>query len=157
MFLLVEGRLAEFHMRVETLSEEERLSQPIALPLRIEALLGEGSYNKVLAARSSLPPQLALFGPLLDRLSDTVRDNIAQCATAAYPSLKVADAVSLLRLGSASELEAYCRSKGLPWGPEPSQPGRISLGGAGKVKPALNATESMATMLAYATDIERIV
>ena len=45
MHLLVEARLADFHCRVETLSEEDRASPYVALPLQLEGLLMEGGYN----------------------------------------------------------------------------------------------------------------
>lgn len=47
MHLLVEARLSDFHCRVEALSEEDIASAPIAFPLRLEAFLLEGGYNKV--------------------------------------------------------------------------------------------------------------
>ena len=46
MHLLVEARLSDFHCRVEALSEEDIASAPIAFPLRLEAFLLEGGYNK---------------------------------------------------------------------------------------------------------------
>jgi hypothetical protein len=49
MHLLVEARLADFHCRVEALSEEDLASAPIAFPLRLESFLLEGGYNKVRA------------------------------------------------------------------------------------------------------------
>ena len=47
MHLLVEARLSDFHCRVESLSEEDIASAPISFPLRLEAFLLEGGYNKV--------------------------------------------------------------------------------------------------------------
>ena len=47
MHLLVEARLSDFHCRVEALSEEDTASAPISFPLRLEAFLLEGGYNKV--------------------------------------------------------------------------------------------------------------
>ena len=50
MHLLVEARLADFHCRVETLSEGDIAHPLIAFPLKLEAYLLEGRYNKVRGA-----------------------------------------------------------------------------------------------------------
>lgn len=66
MHHLVEARLAEFHTRVEALSEEDISSAAIAFPLSLEALLLEGGYNKVRRLLSSTglpwPSHIALWG-----------------------------------------------------------------------------------------------
>ena len=61
MHLLVEARLADFHCRVETLSEADRASPYVALPLQLEGLLMEGGYNKV-RSRAKGPPPPPAFG-----------------------------------------------------------------------------------------------
>ena len=47
MHLLVEARLADFHCCVETLLAEDATHPLIAYPLKLEAYLLEGRYNKV--------------------------------------------------------------------------------------------------------------
>ncbi len=61
MHLLVEARLSDFHCRVEALNEEDIASAPIAFPLRLEAFLLEGGYNKVCCPlrRDPRPPARA--------------------------------------------------------------------------------------------------
>ena len=49
MHLLVEARLSDFHCRVETLQEADIAHPLIAFPLKLEATLLEGGYNKVRA------------------------------------------------------------------------------------------------------------
>jgi hypothetical protein len=134
MYLLVEARLAEFHAEVELLNGEADRSAPaIAFPLSLEASLMEGAYNKVRARgaatllswprvccrNGALPPQVLAarkavpsehYAHFMDKLTQTVRDDIADSAAAAYTSLPVAAAQRLLMLDSAAETLAWVRS-----------------------------------------------
>lgn len=47
LFLLVENRLAEFHSELELMRDEERASECVMFPVRLEQLLMVGSYDQV--------------------------------------------------------------------------------------------------------------
>lgn len=153
MHLLVEARLAEFHSQVELLAEADRASRYITFPLRLDNLLMEGSYNKVLSARGELPSPL--FAPYMDKLAGTVRDDIADCAAAAYPSLSLAEAQRMLALASPADVAAYASGRGLNWSVTPAGVHFVPVERKG-TEP-LDALAVMKNALAYATDIERIV
>jgi len=146
MHLLVEARLADFHCRVEALSEEDRASRYVALPLQLEGFLMEGGYNKVLAAAASGPSEL--YAPFLGKLEHTVRDDVADCAAAAYPSLAVPAALKMLKLaGGAPALEAYSQQQGRGWVVEG---GTLRFAPAEKAKPVIDAAALMKNVLGYA-------
>lgn len=111
--LLVQNRIAEFHMAVELLPNEGQVvsSPEVAQVLQLESWLMEGAYNKVLSARSS--PASPYYIPLLDRLSMTVRDEIASCSEAAYSgAMPVTEAARLLRFNTPQELSTYAQARG---------------------------------------------
>jgi 26S proteasome regulatory subunit N12 len=112
--LLVQNRIAEFHMAVELLPNEGHvLSSPeVVQVLQLESWLMEGAYNKVLSARAS--PASPYYLPLLDRLSTTVRNEIASCSEAAYSGggMSVAEAARMLRFDSPQELVTYAQARG---------------------------------------------
>ena len=135
----------------------------------------EGAYNKVLAARPSMASPYYL--PLLDRLSNTVRDEIASCSEAAYASLPVGDAVKMLRLEHEGELKQYAAARGwviengrVVFPPSSRSGAGAGTGGDGDVEMngdvkntgalvggASSAFEVIEHCLGYALQLERIV
>ena len=109
LHLVVESRLSEFHSELELLPAGAREQGPIKFPLEIEQQLMEGSYSEVLSVTREGPT--TEFGrhakPLVDKLEDTVRDEIASCAEKAYKSLSVDAAVALMHLDDAAALREY--------------------------------------------------
>ncbi|ETW06069.1 hypothetical protein H310_03664 [Aphanomyces invadans] len=113
LHLLVENRMAEFHGELEILPSEGRADPNIAFSMKLEQYLMEGSYNKVLEARTNEPnPYFKWF---MSQLLQTVRDAIADCAEVAYPSLNVADAAKMLIFATTSEFQAYVLAKKPEW------------------------------------------
>ena len=105
--------------------------------------------NSTLAAPSDL------FKPFLARLVGTVRDDIADCAAAAYPSLAVADALQMLRLaGGEGALASYIEQRALPWAIEG---GRVTLAQQEKAQTLLQAATLLSNTLGYAAELEKIV
>jgi hypothetical protein len=105
----------------------------------------------VLAAATSGPSEL--YTPFLNKLEHTVRDDIADCAAAAYPSLPVPAALKMLKLaGGAPALEAYSQARG--WA---VQGGTLHFAPAEKVKPVIDAAALMKHVLGYAGEVEKIV
>ena len=153
MFLLVENRLAEFHSELELLSEAERSIEAIAFPIRLEQYLMVGAFNQVLSAKSLQPhPSFAFF---MASVVDTVRENIAECAEVAYPSLNEAAAMELLMLDSAADLAAFIASNHEDWVVE----GGIivfatPMGAKASEVPSMRLITEAVN---YATELERIV
>lgn len=66
-------------------------------------------------------PSPELFGPFVERLTQTVRDDIADCAAASFVTLSLQAAQKLFMFDSPAELKAFARSKvwrGGGWGGE---------------------------------------
>ena len=136
LHLLVEARIGELHCEVEGLQPGDAASPFIAFPLALETYLMEGSYNKVrrctrgygayskllrdvatdvriitlphvqiLAARASAPSPL--YAAFMNRLTAAVRDDIADCAAAAYETLSVAAAQRMFKFESQREIVDY--------------------------------------------------
>jgi hypothetical protein len=97
----------------------------------------------------------ALFAPFLSRLETTVRDDIADCAAAAYGSLTVPHALTLLRLsGGEAALASYISSRGLPW---LVQGGRLTFAPAEKQRALVEASTLLCNSLGYCAELEKIV
>eukprot|EP00043_Microstomoeca_roanoka_P009666 m.92002 g.92002 ORF g.92002 m.92002 type:complete len:261 (-) comp14652_c1_seq1:150-932(-) len=104
LYLLSQNRIADFHTALERL--DTRLLQENAYirhPVELEQYLMEGSYNKVHLARESAPS--AAYHFFLDKLMDTIRNEIAACCEAAYDTLKVNDLKALLYISDDGELD----------------------------------------------------
>ena len=65
---------------------------------------------QILAARRNMPvPEL--FGPLMEKLTQTVRDDIAECAAASFGTLSLPAAQKILMFESAADLKSFASSK----------------------------------------------
>jgi len=152
---LVAGRLAEFHADVASMPPTVASSPPVAHAAALEAWLAEGAYNKVLA-EGRRPPDAAA-APLLGRLLATVRGEVATCCEAAYESLTMADAASLLRLDNEAALADVASARGwrLAGGRVhfPRGAAAATAAGAGCAPGA----ELVAQALTVARELERIV
>eukprot|EP00887_Chlorella_sp_A99_P000939 scaffold5.g939.t1 len=151
--LLVQNRIAEFHTELEVIPDEVQAAPEVAQVVELEQWLMEGAYNKVLDARSRAASDYYAY--FLDSLSSTVRDEIASCSERAYESLSLADAASLLMLGSADEAAAYAQQHGwevvnghLAFKPQAGQKA------AAAPPPSLDI---ISNCLSYAKELERIV
>ena len=78
--LLVANRIADFHIELETLGPEDQAHPAIAFPKQLEQALMEGTYRQVVASCKSAPSPY--MTPLLIQLAETVRDELAGCASA---------------------------------------------------------------------------
>lgn len=78
--LLLQNRIAEFHVEVELLGPEARASPHVAFPRELEQQLMEGTYERVFGALEGAPsPRMRAF---LKQLQATVREELAACAAA---------------------------------------------------------------------------
>lgn len=107
--LLAQNRTAEFHTELELIPADLHTSNVyIKHPMQLEQFIMEGSFSKVLKARVD-----GLYSKdgeyFMSMLTDTVREEIANCAEKAYASLSLESACKVLMLNSASELESYAQ------------------------------------------------
>jgi hypothetical protein len=64
---------------------------------------------QILAARASVPSEY--YAPFMDSLTHTVRDDIAECASASYVTMSLPAAQKMFKFDSASELADYVAKK----------------------------------------------
>ncbi|KAH3756440.1 regulatory particle non-ATPase 12A [Pelomyxa schiedti] len=105
LHLLSQNKLAEFHTELECLPHEVLSSMYIKFPVELEQFMMEGSYNKVLQARTGVPSEWCnLF---VDILSETVRNDIASCSEKSYKKLPVSVAKEFLYLPEETNFLRY--------------------------------------------------
>lgn len=108
---------------------------------------------QVLSAASNSPSDLYL--PFIAKLQHTVRDDIADCSSAAYETLPVPAALRILKLeGGAAALQAYSESRDLGWTIEGD---KVVFAPANKTRAALDSSTLVGNILNYANELERIV
>ena len=154
MFLLVENRLSEFHAELELLTASEAGNFFVSFPIQLERQLMVGSYDEVLSANSRIPD--ASYEFFMDSLLQTVRDSIADCVEVSYKTMKMQDAMTMMKFDSSDQLKEYieeCRDDWLVEGdtlcfqPPP----------AGSKASDIPSMKLIAQSLTYATELERIV
>ena len=154
MHLLVDNRLSEFHAELELLSEEDARTPYVLFPITLERQLMVGSYDEVLNAGSLVPdPSYSFF---IEKLLETVRDAIADCVEVSYKSMKLVDAVKMMKFESIEQLLEYVQEEREDWIVEGDrltfQP--PPMGSKAVDIPSMNL---IAQSLTYATELERIV
>ena len=154
MHLLVENNLSEFHAELELLSSDEASTPYVSFPINLERQLMVGSYDEVLDAGSHVPdPSYAFF---MDSLLHTVRDSIADCLEVSYKTMKIKDAVSMMKFDSVEDLMGYieeCRDDWIVDGDSLCfQPPEV-----GSKASDIPSMKLIAQSLSYATELERIV
>jgi len=156
MHLLVDNRLSEFHAELELLSEAEASTPYVSFPITLERQLMVGSYDEVLNSRSNIPDVSYSF--FMDNLLETVRDAIADCIEVSYVSMKLSDAMIMMKFDSIGELQEYIQEKREDWivgdsGEKLTFQPPVSGGKAVDIP----SMKLMAQSLSYATELERIV
>jgi len=152
MNLLVDNRLSEFHAELELLTEEESRNVFVTFPINLERQLMVGIYDEVLNV--TVPdPSYQFF---VDNLLQTVRDSIADCVEVSYKTMKISDAMTMMKFGTQQELLEYveeCRDdwileeNTLCFQPPPS----------GSKVGDIPSMKLITQNLSYATEMERIV
>jgi len=112
----------------------------------------EGSYSKVWNAREEAPAEEYKF--FVDSLMGTIRNEIASCEEAAYESLPLTDAATLLFFRSQSEILDFAKQRG--WQIDLSQ-GVIRFAQKGEEKMEIPKEKLIANNLVYARELEQIV
>jgi 26S proteasome regulatory subunit N12 len=124
MRLLTQNRIADFHTTLESIDAEVIAENAfIKHPVNLERWLMEGSYSKVWNAREEAPAEEYKF--FVDSLMGTIRyvvqmcicsmlnlvnrNEIASCEEAAYESLPLKDAGTLLFFPNQGELLTFAQ------------------------------------------------
>lgn len=159
MYLLVENNLSEFHSELEFISHDNAQSSSpyITFPINIERELMVGSYDEVLQAfKSNIPDNSYQF--FIDNLLQTVRDSIADCVEVSYKSLKMKDAVDIMKFDSGEALMDYVKECRDEWIVDQGK-GELcfQLADGGAKASDIPSNKLIAQTLSYATELERIV
>jgi len=153
--LLTQNRIADFHTTLESLplpADSLTANVYIAHPVNLERWLMEGSYSKVWNAREEAPTEEYKF--FVDSLMGTIRNEIASCEEAAYESLPLKDAATLLFFKNQSDLLSYAQQRG--WQVNLSA-GTITFTKKGEEKMEIPKERLIAANLSYARELEQIV
>ncbi|EXJ85161.1 26S proteasome regulatory subunit N12 [Capronia epimyces CBS 606.96] len=162
LLLLSQGDYAGFHTLLESLVVAEGADgassieedQYIKYPIELERNLMEGSYDQVWRKTNGRDVPGEEFALFSDILINTIRLEIASCATRSYPSLPIASAKNLLFLDSEGAVTNFAREQG--WSLEE---GRIYFPGLGDAKKAEEGDqkEVVSHVIEYARELEMIV
>ncbi|KAI3401442.1 hypothetical protein diail_10876 [Diaporthe ilicicola] len=120
LLLLTQGRYAEFHSELESLSTREggggsvdvEGDRFLGYPIRLERWLMEGSYDRIWKAMKSREVPSEEFGVFSEILTSQIRSEIASSSERAYPSLPISSTKSLLFLESEGAVIEFARSRG---------------------------------------------
>ncbi|KIJ37460.1 hypothetical protein M422DRAFT_177903 [Sphaerobolus stellatus SS14] len=108
--LLTQNRIADFHTTLESLPAEALHDNPyLKHPVNLERWLMEGSYSKVWSARNEAPAEEYKY--FVDSLMGTIRNEIASCEEAAYNTLPIKDACTLLFFTNRSDLLTFAQQR----------------------------------------------
>jgi len=151
MNLLAHNRIEEFHTELELIPTRDQQNIYISYPVQLEQRLMEGSYNKILTAKSHA--KIPAFHFFVDILVNTVREKISECNEKAYESLPVDDARSLLMFKSNADLLEYAKKRG--W--EERRDNTIVFNKKSKEVALVPSHVLIRQLLGYATELERIV
>jgi len=153
--LLTQNRIADFHTTLESLPlpADAVVDNPyISHPVNLERWLMEGSYSKVWNAREEAPAEEYKF--FVDSLMGTIRNEIASCEEAAYESLPLKDAATLLFFTSQPELLKFAQQRGWQVNLIASS---ITFAQKGEEPMEIPKQKLIAASLAYARELEQIV
>jgi 26S proteasome regulatory subunit N12 len=154
MFLLIENRLSEFHAELELLTDSEASNAFVSFPIQLERQLMVGSYDEVLSASARIPD--ASFEFFMENLLQTVRDSIADCVEVSYKTMKMQDAMTMMKFDSPDQLKEYIEESRDDWLVE----GEILCfqpPPAGSKASDIPSMKLISQSLTYATELERII
>ncbi|XP_057455827.1 26S proteasome non-ATPase regulatory subunit 8 homolog A-like isoform X2 [Lotus japonicus] len=152
--LLVQNRIAEFHMELELLSSSALENPCIKHAVELEQSFMEGAYNRVLSACQTVPHETYVY--FMDLLAKTVRHEIAGCSEKEYGSLPIKDARKTLRFSSDKELFEYIKEEHPEW---EIKNGLVFFQKAKESAPCkeIPSLQLINQTLSYARELERIV
>ncbi|EFA79220.1 26S proteasome regulatory subunit S14 [Heterostelium album PN500] len=139
----------KFHSELE-LIPFDMLSNPfIKFPLLVEKSIAEGSYQKVLSSRSQVPSEHYLV--FIDLLSNSMREDIANCIERSFKYLTLKEAQKVLQVASLDQLSEYIKKRG--WKVD----GDKILFDSGPQQIEIPSTQLIHQTIHYAKELERIV
>lgn len=107
-FLLSYNKIEDFHSELEAVPWDLYTSNKfIHFAVTLEQFFMEGNYQEVLQAKKHSPSEEFEF--FVDRISDTIRFEIAASFEKAYTKMTLQGACELLQLTSVGELENFTR------------------------------------------------
>eukprot|EP01121_Diplochlamys_sp_Union-15-3_P021991 TRINITY_DN9226_c0_g1_i1.p1 TRINITY_DN9226_c0_g1~~TRINITY_DN9226_c0_g1_i1.p1 ORF type:complete len:262 (-),score=45.12 TRINITY_DN9226_c0_g1_i1:130-915(-) len=90
--LLAANRIGEFHTELEVICDFDNCYIKFAIELEQDVM--EGRYNRIWDARDNIPVKSYEF--FIDKLIETLRQEMADCMEASYHALRLSDAQKLL-------------------------------------------------------------
>ncbi|PSR92319.1 26S proteasome regulatory subunit rpn12 [Coniella lustricola] len=120
LLLLTQGRYAEFHSELESLSTREggggsvdvEGDRFLGYPIRLERWLMEGSYDRIWKAMKSREVPSEEYAVFSEILTSQIRSEIASSSERAYPNLPISSTKSLLFLDSEGAVIEFAKSRG---------------------------------------------
>eukprot|EP00488_Nonionellina_sp_1-RS-2012_P002142 TRINITY_DN3955_c0_g1_i1.p1 TRINITY_DN3955_c0_g1~~TRINITY_DN3955_c0_g1_i1.p1 ORF type:complete len:115 (-),score=18.63 TRINITY_DN3955_c0_g1_i1:109-453(-) len=79
----------------------------------IEQFMMEGSYGEIWKSRDHQPDKT--YTVLMSKLEQTVRDEIAESLQRIHDEIPLKDALEMLKLNNAQNLQQYIKTKDLKW------------------------------------------
>eukprot|EP00484_Ammonia_sp_Unknown_P023899 CAMPEP_0197037526 /NCGR_PEP_ID=MMETSP1384-20130603/14714_1 /TAXON_ID=29189 /ORGANISM="Ammonia sp." /LENGTH=254 /DNA_ID=CAMNT_0042467839 /DNA_START=49 /DNA_END=813 /DNA_ORIENTATION=+ len=152
MYLLTENRLGDFHVEIELLSFADLDSEFIKFPMEIEQSMMEGSYQKIIDAKSKPPNKT--YTILLNKLSETVRSEISKSLQAVHSKMPLKDALGMLSLNDVDTLKQHIKSNDLNWSIDGQT---LHFTPQEQQSQQLEAAETARDMLEFTSNIETIV
>ncbi|KAJ1917132.1 regulatory particle non-ATPase [Mycoemilia scoparia] len=152
MRLLVQDRVADFHVALERIDTKYHNDVNVALPIRIEQHLMEGTYKKIKQEEEALHDKRFKF--LFTKLRSRNRKEILDCLQKSYDTLPVADAKRILLWDNRLNFEKFLNECGL----KDCLVGNVLVFKTTKEEASSFPTdEIIENNLLYAQELERIV
>eukprot|EP01064_Diplonema_japonicum_P001576 TRINITY_DN1103_c0_g1_i4.p1 TRINITY_DN1103_c0_g1~~TRINITY_DN1103_c0_g1_i4.p1 ORF type:complete len:277 (+),score=77.64 TRINITY_DN1103_c0_g1_i4:57-887(+) len=107
--LLAVNKTRAYHMELERIAVTDQDNMYIKDVVQLERYNMEGSYHKMLQARSKVPS--SHYVPLMEMLLETVRREVFRCAMGAYESLSVDGARRLLMFENNDDLKKFIQAE----------------------------------------------
>lgn len=108
--LLAENKIADFHTELELIPTELLDQVHFKVPIQLEQFLMEGAFNKIIAFCKAPDCINDSNRFVLDRLAQTVREEIADCSEKAFQHLNVDQAVKLFLFPGKDDLFKFIES-----------------------------------------------
>ena len=152
--LLVQNRIAEFHVELETIPDDVAASKHVLHATALESDLMEGAYGKIISRTDAEALPSPEYASLMATLSTTAREEIAACIEKAYATL-TPNAAARLMSCAAEDVAAVAATRG--W--RADETGAFVFGEDKSAPSAkdIPAHELINQTLMYAKELERIV
>ena len=110
LHLLANNRTTEFCTELELLDISDLNNNYVRISRDLETCIMEGNYKQIFSIKSTVK-NLPHYNFYLEKFDDAIKFQIARSAEKSYESLNVVDAVNLLMLSNAQELNAFIKNE----------------------------------------------